>query len=337
MTTTQPDGGGSRDAAPVAKTVDGVYRWADDNTWLARCLSCGWADRFVERAARDAAADAHAATHPRAPDLGPDPGSLVDGAPLTLRGERAELESPASLTAAAVALTKAREDDRKAAEEAARQADAEQRRAYRAQFAADILEAAALLGIDPAEVLRTEVTADGIPRITTRRGIYEHHGDVRQWHRVGDLATSDAVGPFGLALTKLTEQDMTEDERAELDRYFPPWRPNERAEVFRSSEGLVVGDGRPDSKMRTLLPGTSGRAEPVGLMHPDDWPPAVRAGRERRNIWAGPGTGLPEPSAAGSRSGDAERRDSIEPADAADDDATELDRRRRGRLGGRRR
>jgi hypothetical protein len=185
------------------------------------------------------------------------------------------------------ARRQAAEDAARAAEEAEQVAEQERLQAYRASFDPVTLEAADEIGVDPREVLGVEIL-DRKVRVTTEGGLYENDGT--GW-------TCDDVprvehGPFGLRLTRvLSPADLTAAERAELDRWLPPHRPDERATLWRSEEGLVAGCRDPQTKMRTLLPGSSGRACPVGLLHPDDWP--ASAYRGELLVWTGPRSCLP--------------------------------------------
>jgi hypothetical protein len=224
-----------------------------------------------------------------------DTGAFAGGVPLDTRGRTVTLDGPSALSAHVVDLARRRTDEQIALEVADAAAEADRRRQYRSQFTAEQLEAADLLGIDPTDVLSSEVL-DGAARIATTGGVWENDG--RGWRNVGPLSASTTAGPFGLVLRQVSEADLTDAERAELDVHFPPQRPGERAEIFRTVEGLVVGDGRPDSRCRTLLPGASGRDRAVGLMWPQDMPPEARRERSgfKYNLWAGPGSCVPATS-----------------------------------------
>jgi hypothetical protein len=228
-----------------------------------------------------------------------DSGAFYRGRPLDPRGSPVDVEAPASLTAATVALAERRAAEQRAAEAALAEEEAERLRAHRANFDAAVLEAADLLSVDPREIVARRVT-DDFAEIVTTEAVWRHDGTF--WTNVGRPATSTVVGPHGLVLSAVTLDELTDDERVELDRWFPPHRPAERAEIFRSPEGLVVGDGQPGSKARTLLPGDSGRAGAVGLMWEQDLPAEARRADSgfHYNVWAGPGTGLDEakPAAA---------------------------------------
>jgi hypothetical protein len=228
-----------------------------------------------------------------------------DAIPLNPRGEIVVLDGPPVLAAHVEALARIRAAAEQYAADAAAALAAEQRQQYRSQFTAQQLEAADLLGFDPSEILSSEMLGDAV-RIVTTRGIYENDG--RGWGVPAPLSTSSTDGPYGLQLHLVDVEDLTNVERTELDRWFPPHHPSERAQIFRTDEGLVVENANGGKGARTLLPGDSGRVRPVALMWEQDRPRIRYTQNDggtlvreelapSDSIWSGPGSCLDVPPA----------------------------------------